>query len=192
LDHGKRWVDAVRSYFYEGGVYVIENKDLQRAYVGSTRRFGSRIMGHQIHLDDGDHYNTLLQLDYITCGAGAFRVKVAMVLPPSASTRMLLQREDQHMATLAKAGFLLYNRKPAVPRAREILCEGNCLALGIKRRRWCEPCLIQLAFQHREVPTSHCASPDCSNLVTGRSDAVFCSARCRLRAWRIAQRETIT
>lgn len=64
------------------GIYVIENLQNGRRYVGSAMRFSKRWKEHQRGLARGNHHSRFLQRDWNKRGSEAFQFRVALFCKP--------------------------------------------------------------------------------------------------------------
>jgi group I intron endonuclease len=64
------------------GIYIIENLQNGRRYVGSAMRFNKRWKEHARGLDRGNHHSRFLQREWNKKGADAFEFRVVLLCEP--------------------------------------------------------------------------------------------------------------
>ena len=84
-------------YKYEGkslksGVYKLTNKNNNKVYIGSAKRFKERWNQHAASLRRNKHYNKYLQADFNKCGEEAFVFEVIEIIEGTKEDRLVVEQ----------------------------------------------------------------------------------------------------
>lgn len=89
-----------------GGVYLIDNQNSKRIYVGSAQNIKQRAKDHIKALNARRHHNTPLQLDFNKYGPNSFIIKVHKLT----DTELIEQEEAKAIHSFLSSGCDLYNK----------------------------------------------------------------------------------
>lgn len=91
----------------KSGIYLIQNTQNGRVYIGSAKRFKERFSDHESGLRRGVHRNRFLQADFDKCGTNAFVFVVVEVVEGEREQR--LAREQAYISQWFDNGQRCYN-----------------------------------------------------------------------------------
>lgn len=95
-------IDSIPTYDKTGVVYSIRNIATGREYIGGTRKYRNRILGHLTNLRNGKHHSKKMQFDFDAFGENDFEVQVLEFVTSEGrcTRRHLLKRETEYLQTI--------------------------------------------------------------------------------------------
>ena len=114
----------------KSGVYKIVNIANGRIYIGSAKKFSTRLSQHLKSLNEGTHHNKFLQNNFIKCGIESFEFQIIEIVEGEQEKRLSVEQKylDQYHDNQSSCYNLDYktnikskgkNKKPRLPLSQE-------------------------------------------------------------------------